>query len=256
MKKGILIVSFGTSYDRARERAIDVFEQEIKEKFPQHVVETAFTSNMVREILKERGIFVKDVPLAMEGLQQQGVQEVFVLSTHLIPGEEYEKLCRQVAEKETAFAKVTIAPPLLSNTERMQAVISVLAKKVQVAQEEALILFGHGTEHFSNAIYPALDYMAKTAGLTHIFVGTVEGYPDFSTVLQELQKAGYQKAVVTPLMLVAGDHAENDMAGDEEDSWKNKLEQRGITCRTVAKGMGEYEDIRQMYYETFLKIMK
>ena len=255
MKKGILIVSFGTSYDEAREKAIIVFEKEMREKFPQDVVETAFTSNRVRHILEEKQIFIQDVPLAMERLFQQGVEEVFVMPTHLIPGDEYEKLFRQVEENEKNFKKVVVAPPLLSDTEKMKEVLFTITKEVTVSTEEALVLFGHGTEHYSNAIYPAMDYLAKAEGMDHIFVGTVEGYPDFSVVLMALQKARYKKVVMTPLMLVAGDHAQNDMAGEESDSWKSQLEQAGIQCRIVQKGMGEYASVRQIYYDTFMKML-
>jgi len=255
MKKGILIVSFGTSYDEAREKTIVVFEKEIREKFPEHMIETAFTSNRVRQILEEKQIFIKNVPLAIESLLQQGVEEIFVMATHLIPGEEYEKLCKQVEEKRKEFKKVVVGPPLFFDTENMKELLSVLTSEVPVSSDEALVLFGHGTAHFSNAIYPALDYVAKAEGMAYVFVGTVEGYPDFPAILKALQQSTYKKAVVTPLMLVAGDHAQNDMAGEDVDSWKNQLEQAGIQCRMVVKGIGEYSAIRQMYYRTLLELV-
>lgn len=148
--------------------------------------------------------------------------------------------------------------PLLSATEDYLQVIRILAEELgqETAADTALVLMGHGSGHFANSAYAAMDYMFKEQGFPHIFVGTVEAYPDVNTVLKQLAKTGCTKVLLTPLMVVAGDHATNDMAGDEDDSWKTIFQQAGYEVSILLKGLGEYPAIRRMYVEHIRRAME
>lgn len=251
---GILVVSFGTSFDETREKNITAIEQEVQGLgYP---VYCAFTSNIIRKVLAKREILIDDVTEAMHRMKADGITEVYVLPTHLLYGYEYEKMMGMIQSHEAQFRVLKIGKPLLADTEDMLMVLGGLIEAIEVPENEALVFMGHGTEHFANAVYPALNYMAKEQGYSHVFIGTVEGYPLIDVVIAEVKKAGYQKALLTPLMLVAGDHAANDMSGEEEDSWKSMFQVNGIETRSLLKGLGEYEKIRKVYLKHLQEIME
>ena len=130
-----------------------------------------------------------------------------------------------------------------------------LKRALYSKDDTAVVFMGHGSDHHVNSVYAALDYRFKERGLDNVFVGTVEAYPDFDTVLKELKKHNYKKVVLTPLMLVAGDHAKNDMAGDDEEAWNTLLKNEGYQVAVVLKGMGEYEGIRNIYIRHILEVI-
>ncbi|MEG0942994.1 MAG: sirohydrochlorin cobaltochelatase [Angelakisella sp.] len=247
MSKAILVVSFGTTFSETRQKNITAVEATVAAKFPGFQVYSAWTSSIIRRILAERGEHIPDVTQAMDAMRTDGVTEVVILPTHLLYGEEYDKLCTQSEAQKHLFHGVRIAPPLLAGTDDMRTVLEAVTSELPMATDESLVFMGHGTPHFCNTVYAALDYLAKAEGRPYVFVGTVEAFPDLNTVITAVKAAGYRKAVLTPLMLVAGDHAVNDMASLEPDSWKSCFEAAGIDCRTVVKGLGEYEKIRQLY---------
>ncbi|GAU79091.1 sirohydrochlorin cobaltochelatase [Fusibacter sp. 3D3] len=248
-KTAILITSFGTSYEETRQQNIIGLETFIKEKCPEHELYHAYTSAVVRRILKKRNVEVDSVEMALDKMHQKGIKRVVIQPTHLIYGIEFEKITQTVIQFEHKFEKLKVSTPLLANTEDMMRVIKILGDAFETDQETALVLMGHGTEHYVNSVYPALDYIAKASGHEHIFVGTVEGYPEVETVIELIKKKGYKKVILTPLMFVAGDHAINDMASSESDSWKSLFEQNGIGVKCVVKGLGEYRGIQALYYK-------
>ena len=245
--KAILVVSFGTSYDATRAKTIDVVEQKVKEAFSEYTVRRAFTSGIILKVLQKRGIYIHNVSEALEALVQEGIKEVYVLPTHLIPGDEYDKLVRECEAYNTQFVTIKIAEPLITRKEDFFNVAHAVAQYYQVPKEQALILMGHGSGHVNNNVYPAMDYVFKDLGYANIFVGTVEGYPEIDNLIQQVKKAGYTEGVLAPFMLVAGDHAEKDMASDEEDSWKTLLIKEGINVVPQLIGMGEIEGIQTIY---------
>lgn len=249
--KAILVASFGTSYPETLEKSIAAIEDEIGRAWPDRELRRAFTSSMIINALQERdGIKIDTVEEALDRLAADGFRHVIVQPTHIINGEEYEKLAGMCKSREGLFAELQIGAPLLSSTDDFLRVIRVLGKEFdRLEQDAALVLMGHGSGHFANSAYAAMDYMFKEQGFPHIFVGTVEAYPDVSTVLKQLAKTGCRKVLLAPLMVVAGDHATNDMAGDEEDSWKTVFSQAGYQVSTILKGLGEYPDIRSIYVE-------
>lgn len=247
--RAILIVSFGTSCDDARERAIAAVERAVREAFPRMTCRTAFTSGMIRRKLAERGTLIPGVTEALAALRGEGVRRVLVLPTHLIYGEEYDKLCVEAHAMRGAFDDITIAKPLLANYDDVRAVLAAIDCGVPRRDGEALVLMGHGTAHHSNYIYAAMNDYVRDIGPDGCYIGTVEAYPALDSVLARLAKDGRRSAVLTPLMLVAGEHAQNDMAGDEDDSWMSRLRAAGIETRAVVRGLGEYEAVRALYCE-------
>lgn len=257
-KKALLAVSFGTSHADTREKTIGAIEKNFAEAFPEYEVRRAFTSGMILKVLEKRdGIVIDNVAEAMNRLLSDGFDEVFVQPTHVIPGDEYDAMVADVMMFEDRFDQITIGTPLLYHTEDYRKVIhAVMEQFPDLSPKEALVLMGHGTEHPINAVYAALDYHCKDMGYTNVFIGTVEGYPDLETVRRQVEAYQPEKVILMPLMVVAGDHAVNDMAGEEEDSWKTVFENAGYEVNCVLKGLGEFQSIRDIYLEHAAEAMK
>jgi sirohydrochlorin cobaltochelatase len=254
----MLVVSFGTSHAETREKTIGVIEQNIAASYPEYEIRRAFTSGMILRVLEKRdGIVIDNVTEAMNRLADEGFREVLVQPTHVIPGDEYDDMAADVMKLADRFEKITIGTPLLYQTEDYKNVILAVMEQFQdFSEREALVLMGHGTGHPINAAYAALDYQLKDMGYKNVFVGTVEGYPDIETVLKQVETYSPEKVVLLPLMVVAGDHAVNDMAGEEEDSWKSIFEKAGFEVRCILKGLGEFQSIRDIYLEHIAQAMK
>ncbi len=247
MKTAILVVSFGTTKDETREKNISAVEREVQERFPEHTVRRAFTSGTVIRRLAQRGIRVDTVDQALEKLRREGFETVVILPTHLLPGEEYEKLLALSDPYRASFRRFLVAKPLLYDTRDLMEVAEFIRDTYPTREQEALVLMGHGTGHFANLIYPAMDYILKNSGMSNAFVATVEGYPEFPDVLDTVKAEKFTSVTLLPLMLVAGDHAMNDMAGADLDSWKNQCARAGMQVTCVLKGLGESDRIRRIY---------
>lgn len=251
----LLIVSFGTSVEETRKKTIGALEEELKQAFPHLPAHRAYTSPTIRRILAKRGEQVPSPQEAMEQLAAQGVRTLYIQPTHLICGEEYHALSRQVAEKAALFERVVLGRPLLYDMDDCRRAAEALLEDFSPEEEEALVFMGHGTEHPANAVYPAIGYIFHLLGRRDVFVGTVEGWPQGEDVLEQVQKAGFRRVLLAPMMLVAGDHARNDMAG-EEDSWKALFEKAGLSVRCALRGMGEIPAVRQIYVDHCRKLLE
>ncbi|HEY9574063.1 MAG TPA: sirohydrochlorin cobaltochelatase [Lachnospiraceae bacterium] len=247
-KKAIVVVSFGTSYEETRKQTIEVIEQEISASHPDIPVFRAWTSKMIlKKILKRDGIKIFNVKEVMEKLKEEGYREVLLQPTHIVNGIENDLMKEDAKAFEKDFERISFGNPLLTSTEDMQEVADIVAKEIPTVQDEALVFMGHGTEHYVNATYAAMDYIFKERGYRHIFMGTVEAYPELENVMRQVKNAGYKKVKLAPFMLVAGDHAKNDMAGEESESWKNQFIQAGFETDCLIKGLGEYKGIRDLF---------
>ncbi|MFW5980299.1 MAG: precorrin-4 C(11)-methyltransferase [Bacillota bacterium] len=257
-KKAILVVSFGTSYKKTREKTIKACENKIAEKFSDYDIKRAFTSEMIIDILKNReGITINNPAEALKELYYNGYQEIIIQPLHLINGSEYHGLLRTVNQYRDYFKEVKIGQALLTDTEDYFEVSSALQKELpDIGEDEAVVFMGHGSKHPANSAYSCLDYVFKDKGLTNYYVGTVEGYPLLENIISRLKENEIEKVHLIPMMLVAGDHAQNDMAGDEEDSWKNILENEGFEVEIYLKGIGEYKDIQDMYVKKINKLLR
>lgn len=248
-KQAILVVSFGTSYESTRKLTIDAIEQDIAAAFPTHRIYRAWTSKMILAKLKKRdGIHINNVTEAMVQMAKDGITDVVIQPTHVINGIENELMKKDALSFQKQFHSISFGTPLLTSEEDNAAVIHAVAEEFSSLDEDsALVLMGHGTSHYSNSIYAALDYTFKDLGYPHIFLGTVEAYPTMKSLLRLLGTFQPKKVVLAPFMIVAGDHAHNDLAGDDPDSWANQFQKAGYKVDTVLKGLGEYPKIRQLF---------
>lgn len=247
--KAILVVSFGTTYVETRKKNIEHIEKAIGKAFPEYDVFRAFTSEIVmRRIRKNEGIEIFNVKDQLSNLLEKGYREILIQTLHIIPGLEYEKILKAVDMYKDKFEVIKVGKPLLYTYEDYVKVCEILKEEIgsELAEDEALIFMGHGSDYPIFTAYPTLDYMLEGSP---IFVGAVESYPYLEDILPKVKAAGYKKAYLHALMLVAGDHAQNDMASDEEDSWKTILEKEGFSTRVCLKGLGEYTGIVDMFIE-------
>ena len=251
-KPVLLAVSFGSSFNETREANIDAIEADLQVAYPEYEVRRAFTSQIIIDILEEReGMEIDNIEEAMERLVADGVKEVVIQPTHVMPGFEYDDVMAVIAEYADKFDSVKTGDPLLTSDKDFDALVAAIAEETAVYNEEgtAVVFMGHGTHHEANATYARLQKRLHAAGLTNYFVGTVEGAPLVEDVLASVQATDAAKVVLLPLMIVAGDHANNDMAGDEEGSWKDVFTKAGYEVECVLKGLGEYAGARQMLVE-------
>lgn len=249
MKKAILAVSFGTTYPDTLRQTIAATEQALAEAFPDWTVRRAFTSGMIIKKLRQRdGVEIETVAQAMQRLEQEGYTHIAVQSTHVMHGEEYEKMLSQL-EPFRLRMKVTVGMPLLHAEADYNAVAQALLEWLPpMAEEEALVLMGHGTTHFANSAYAQMEHILQQQS-DRVYLATVEGYPTLESVQRQLAKSPeIHSLMLAPFMLVAGDHARNDMSGDE-DSWAAQFQQAGYSVRCVLQGLGECPAIRQLFVE-------
>ncbi|MEG1311101.1 MAG: sirohydrochlorin cobaltochelatase [Romboutsia sp.] len=248
MKKAVLVVSFGTSYKETREKTIEACENKIKQGLLGYDFYRAFTSNMIIKKLKNRdGIEIENPIQALDRLHNEGYKEVIVQTLHIICGEEFNKLKEQIEIYKDKFDKIILGRPLLTYIEDYKEAVSAIETQIpKMKEDEAVVFMGHGTFHESHASYPALEYMMRDAGV-NAYVGTVEGYPELDQVIYRLKENNINTVNLMPFMLVAGDHAINDMAGDDEDSWKTRLEGYGFNVNIHLKGLGENYYIQEKF---------
>lgn len=249
-KKAILVVSFGTSYEDTRKKTLDAIEDRIRNEYPQYRVYRAWTSAMVRKkILKRDAVVIPDVAEAMQQMLFDGITDVIVQPTHVLNGIENDRMEAQLQAYRGRFAHIVAGSPLLTTQRDHKCAIECVAAELAPTDGEALVLMGHGTEHFANSVYAALDQQFKDYGYENIFLGTVEAYPDFETLLKRVEKIHPNRVLLAPFMIVAGDHALNDLAGGNRDSWKCRMEEAGYETECILTGLGEYEGIRRMFLD-------
>lgn len=256
MRKAILVVSFGTSYLDALENSIEKIEKEIQENFKEYDIFRSFTSHMIIRKLKSVYNMEVDTPeIVLEKIKDLGYDEVLVQPIHIIPGEEYDYVKGNVERFEKCFNSIKFGRPLFfyQGEEDMPndygIFIDSIKELLECKEDEAVVLFGHGSAHYSNAAYGALQTMLYDEGFERAFVGTVEGYPTLNSVLKRLNKNNIKKVKLVPLMVVAGDHVRNDMASDEDDSWKTILKENGFEVETHIHGLGEIKAFRKIYID-------
>ena len=248
-RKAILVVSFGTSYAATRKVTIEAIEKDIAEAYPDYKLYRAWTSKMILAKLKKRdNLHINNVKEAMEEMIADGITDVIIQPTHVINGIENELMKEDALSYRESFHSIRFGTPLLTSEEDNQTVIDAIAGEFSYLKEdEVLVLMGHGTTHYSNAIYAALDYAFKDKGHPNIFLGTVEAYPSMLSLMKMVKAYAPKKVVLAPFMIVAGDHAKNDMAGDDPESWYSQFVQEGFQVETVLKGLGEYKGIRELF---------
>ena len=250
-KKAILAVSFGTSHEDTRKVTIDAIEDSMRQAFPEYPVYRAWTSKMIIRKLKNRdNIIVPTVKEAMEQMAADGITDVLVQPTHVINGIENDRMKEDALSFRDSFHSISFGDPLLTTEDDSHKVIAAIAREfTHITKDQALVFMGHGTTHFANSIYAALDYTFKDKGYHNFFLGTVEAYPSMESLKKMVKAYRPKEVVLAPFMIVAGDHAKNDMAGDDPESWYSQFKDEGYEVKTVLKGLGEYEGIRSLFID-------
>ena len=268
----ILVVSFGTSFNDSRAEDIGGVEKALQAAYPDWSVRRAFTAQIIINHVQARDDEkIDNMDQALERAVDNGVKNLVVQPTHLMHGAEYDELTEAVENYRDKFESVKIAEPLLGevgadetaiNEDKAAVAEAITAEAVKTAgfdsldaaKEEgtAFVFMGHGTSHTAKISYSQMQTQMEQLGYENVFIGTVEGEPEDTAceaVIEKLKNAGYKKVILRPLMVVAGDHANNDMAGDDDDSWKSQFEASGVfdSIDTQIAGLGEIDAIQQLY---------
>ena len=248
----LLVLSFGTSFNDSRRLTIGAIEDQLEKSFPDYSVRRGFTANIfIDHVAKRDGEKIDDIDESLKRAVDNGVKNLVVQPTHLMNGLEYEELKGDIAQYSDAFDKIAIGQPLLSSDDDFSRVENAIVDwtKDYDDGETAIVFMGHGTSADSNGVYQKMQDLLTKDGHTNYFVGTVEATPSLDDVMAAVKKGNYKRVVLEPLMVVAGDHANNDMAGDDKDSWKSQFEAAGYQVECLLRGLGENETIRQIYVE-------
>lgn len=270
----LLAVSFGTSYNDSRVEDIKGIEDALQEAYPDWSVRRAFTSQIIINHIQARdGECIDNMDQALERAVKNNVKNLIVQPTHLMHGAEYDELVKAVERYQDKFESVKVADPLLGevgsdasaiNSDKEAVAKAVTAQAVETAGYDSLdaakedgtafVFMGHGTSHTAKVSYSQMQTQMQVLGYDNVFIGTVEGEPEETSceaIIEAVKNAGYKKVILRPLMVVAGDHANNDMAGEDEDSWKSLFENSGFFEQVDVQiaGLGGIEAIQQIYVD-------
>ncbi len=266
----ILVVSFGTSFNGSRAEDIKGIEDAIQEAFPDWSVRRAFTAQIIINHIQARdGEFIDNMDQALDRAVANGVKNLIIQPTHLMHGAEYDEMIETVEAYKDKIENIAVSEPLLGpvgadaseiNLDKTAVALSVVFQAVSDAEFESLdaaaeagtafVFMGHGTAHVAKVSYSQMATQMKNLEFNNVFIGTVEGEPESTSaesVIEAVKEAGYTKVILRPLMVVAGDHANNDMAGDEEDSWKSMFEAAGFDVSCQIAGLGRIPTIQAQY---------
>lgn len=269
-EKELLVVSFGTSFNDSRVADIKSIEDALQEANPDWSVRRAFTAQIIINHIQARdGEKIDNMEQALERAVSNGVKQLVVQPTHLMHGAEYDEMCAAIDKVRDKFESVEIAEPMLGevgndatviNADKEAAAKAVVAAALEESGYEstaaakdagvAYVLMGHGTAHVAKVTYSQMATQMAKLGYENVFVGTVEGEPEETSceaVIEAVKNAGYTTVVLRPLMVVAGDHANNDMAGADDDSWKTMFEAAGFTVNCQISGLGRIADVQALY---------
>ena len=245
--KGIVFACFGTTHDSARAQGIAPVACALREAFCGDEVVVAYTSGIVRKVLAGRGTVVPGVGEALGGLAARGVSEVLVQPGQVLYGEEHDKVVAEARVWQGRFERLAVGTPLVASDADIAALAAIVAETFPQRPGCDVVLMGHGTRQFSNAGYAALDYRMVALGRPDVHIGTVEAYPDLAAVLRSVRARGVGRVTLAPLMLVAGEHARSDMAGDGPDSWASVLRAEGLDVECRISGLGAWTAVQQMF---------
>ena len=257
-KKALLVVSFGTSDPGGRKNSIESVENALREAFPDRQFYRAWTSGMIISILSKRGVHVDSLEDAILRMKEEGIDDVLVQPTHVLPGIEYEKILKAFGVHEatdensilpSGFRKVHIGRPLISNDEDIKELTSVLRKTFPLPTEkELLICVGHGTRHKADEIYKQMEDSFHKEGFDNVIFVTLEGSSSLS-IMERIKSFDPTKICLVPFLFVCGEHARNDIGGKDADSLLSLLKRAGYDTQVVMKGLGEYPLVQSIYVE-------
>lgn len=247
-KTAILVISFGTSYEETRKKTIEQIEQDLHHAYPEYPLYRAWTSRRIcAKLLKQDGIHIMDINEVMNQIKNDGIQNVIVQPTYVITGFESDAMKEKVLAFKNDFDSIIICDSLMVTRQDKEEVCQAMASEYHPGSDEVLLFMGHGTEHVANELYPEMDGLFKHFGYSNMHMGTVEGNFSIESFLDELKELHPAHIHLAPFMIVAGDHATNDMSGEDDDSWKSILEREGYSVTCTLKGLGEIQAIRDIF---------
>ncbi len=258
LKKGILLVAFGTSVSKAQISYQNI-EKKVRAAFPDIPVRWAYTSYIIRQKLAKQGKQIDSLETALAKMMDEEFTHVAVQSLHTLPGEEFHALQRNASAFGTmveGFDRILVGDPLLASQEGLARVVDALLKIIPESRKktDAVVFMGHGTAHPSNAFYAALMYHLQRKD-PNVFIGTVDHFPEIDDIKERLLAQKIKVAYLMPFMSVAGNHARNDMTGDDEDSWESILTKAGIKCFPILKGTAEYDEFADIWIDRLKTVM-
>lgn len=250
-KKAIAIISFGTTYVENAEKTIKSVVREVSNNFKDIYITEAYTSSIVRKSLTNNDIIVSSPEQCFNSLIQDGFKDVIVLPTHIIGGEEYNKVVSCVEQYKDKFESIKICRPLISESD-ISLITNTLLECIDFDDNQYVVLMGHGTHTEANKIYHLLNEEISNRGIHNLYISTVEATPDVENAITKVKEYNPKQIILAPFMLVAGDHANNDMAID----WKNKFNQLGFNdVKCIIKGLGEYPQFRKIYVDRVREVL-
>lgn len=257
-KRGILLVTFGTSYPEAQGSLLHL-DEEVRKAFPGEEIRWAYTSKFIRRKLRKQGEVLDSPAEALAEMSEDGFTHVAVQSLHIIPGDEFDYLKATVDAFQhipKGFKKLTLGKPLLFHhsdlNKAAESIADIYSKNL--GENEALVLMGHGTTHASNVFYPGFQYYLNQHA-HNCFIACVEGFPTLEDTFHALNERGIKRVRLAPFMSVAGDHARNDMAGDDPESWKSILEAHGFQVESILKGMAGFDAFAAIWIDHLKKAL-
>ena len=264
----LLAVSFGTSFADTREKTIGAIERRLEKMFPDCTVQRCFTSRMIRKKLLERdGLKIYSPEEAMQKALEKGIRELIVQPLYLMHGFEHRRLMEAVLDTAPSFDKLAVGKPLLSDDADFYTMADAIRRNLPAPEPDtAVVLMGHGNEKkkkpipsdakteslsardiHDNEVFAVLQQTLRDTGADNYFVATVEGEPEIGDILPLIKERGFREVILAPFMVVAGDHARNDLAGESEDSWKNIFIRSGFQVETILRGIGEWQEVQDLF---------
>lgn len=254
MKEAVLLVSFGTSYQEARENSLKKIAEDMQRTSGLFVYQ-AYTSGVIIHKLAGENIKIDSVQEALERAMADQVRVLYVIPTHMIPGVEYHKLKNQLLEYEQHFEVLKIADAVLAKQEDCVRLAVLMKDLLKPREDKEYILMGHGSEADANIRYQQMNEAFERLGMNNFRIASVEAKPDLEDAIKAIRLRGKsEKAVLHPFMVVAGDHARNDMAGEEELSFLSRLKKEGFQAQAIVKGLGEYPEFRRIYIQRLAQL--
>lgn len=256
MKKAAVLVSFGTSHEDARKSSLEAIYREISAVDSDIFVYQAYTSGMILDKISKENLYIDTVDEAVKKALDDGAEVLYVIPTHMIPGIEYQKMLGMLEKYRPDFQKIQVTTPILNSEADCKKLIPVLKEMLEFYDDYEYILMGHGSEDEANVRYAQMNQAFVESGFHNVRIASVEAKPDLDDAMAELENRKKKKKVILhPFMVVAGDHAKNDMAGEAE-SYVSKLREAGYETEVVIKGLGEYPQFRKIYVDKFITAQK
>lgn len=253
--KGIIFASFGSTYREAFRKSINKAFSHIKDSFPDYYINECFSSEIVRKRVEKRdGDHYMNITEALKDMEEKGITDIYVLALYVIEGVEYNKIIKMADQYNSdKRLNITFTKGLLNNEEDISKIAEIF-KKIKEDEYDSLVLMGHGSNHDEDIRYHEIQ-QALDKDESPIFIGTVEGEIGLEDIILRMKETNIKKVQLAPFMLVAGDHAENDMASDDEDSWKSILESKGFEVYSQIKGLCEYDQVNEIFADKLREIL-